>query len=205
MPSTISISQLNRQITIKKYVFAQNDSGGNIKLLVLSYNLFASVEPISNTYILEQLQLKYGEGYKIVIRYEPDRLLTPNDEITYNGYIHKIKGIRYDNEAQKRFVILNTSIGNTQSNTGEGSIYIPLNEYHYTATGGESYFQDDILKNWSGIILVFRDGVDYRVITTGTPTKKQALYNSTDGSFTFSTDIIPLSTGETIDVYKIDK
>lgn len=198
--ATTSIAKLNRPVTVKKYVFGQDDAGGNIKALTSSYDMLADVEMISNTYYLEQLQLKYGEAYRIKLRYEPSRILTPNDEIIYANNIHKIQGIRNDNEAAKRFVIITTSIGNSQSNT---QTVTTQKEYHYVATGGETDFQDDTLKSWSGIILFFRDKSQFRVIRTGTPNTQQVLYDAAAGSFEFNTSIIPMAPQETADVYLI--
>jgi SPP1 family predicted phage head-tail adaptor len=202
MPPKTTIAQLNRQITIKKYVFGQNDYGGDIKVLVGSYTVFASMEMISNSYVLEQMQLKYGEAWKVTIRYEPSRIITPNDEVEYNGNVHKIQGSpKYDTEAQKHFITFNTSTGNTQSNSSTMQIF--TKEFHYTATGGETSFQDDYLKNWTGLILLFRDKSQYRVIRSGLPSAQQGLYDSNAGTFMFNDSIIPFAAGETIDAYLI--
>lgn len=197
----ITIANLNRPITINKFVFGQDDRGGNIKLLVSSYALMANVEMISNSYVLESLQLKYGEGYRITVRFEPSRILTPNDEIVYNGNIHKIQSIRNQDEAGKRFVIVSTATGNTQSNAGDGSVYKPVREFHYTGLGGEYVVQDDVIKGWTGIILLFRDKRQYSVIRAGIPLINQALYNQNTGEFTFSDQIVPLAEDEPVDAY----
>lgn len=200
----ITIASLNQPITINKFVFAQDDSGGNVKMLVSSYSLMANVEMIGNSYVLESLQLKYGEGYSVIVRFEPSRILTPNDEIVYAGSIHKIQSIRNQDEAGKRFVIINTATGNTQSNTGEGSVYRPVKEFHYTGTGGEFTVQDESIKGWAGIILLFRDKRQYSVIRTGAPLVNQALYNQNTGEFTFSDQIVPLAEDEPVDAYLIN-
>lgn len=200
----ITIAQLNREITINKFVFGQDDAGGNIKILVASFNVMASIEPISNSYILEQQQLKYGEGYRITVRYEPSRLLTPNDEIIYNFQIHKIQSITNQLEALKRFLVINTSTGNSESNTGTGTVYQPVKEYHWNAEGDEYTVQADDVKGWVGIMLVFRDKLQYMVIRSGTPLVSQVLYDQNAGTFTFSTLIIPLAPGETVDAYLIN-
>lgn len=201
MAKETTIAQLDRQITINQFVFGQDESGGNVKALVSTFDIFASFEIISNSYLLQELQLKYGEGYKGVVRYEPSRILTPNDEIFYQNRVHKIQSIGYDNQAQKRFVIIIAKTSNSGSNSGSGVIVTTANEYHYIGIGEEYSFQDDILKGWVGRILVFRDKINFRVVRTGTPGKEQVLYNSVDGTFTFSNQILPLATGETVDAY----
>lgn len=199
----ITIAQLNREITINKFIYGQDDSGGNIKMLDSSYNIMADVQQISNNYVLEQLQIKYGEGYRITLRYEPSRLLTQNDEIVYGGNIHKIQAIRTQEEALKRFVIVNTSTGNSISNGSGEPVVEPLNEYHWVADGDEYTVQADEVRGWVGMILLFRDKVQFRVVRSGTITAIQALYDIDAGTFTFSNLIIPLAPGETVDAYHI--
>lgn len=200
MATTVNISDLNRPITIQKFVYGQDDSGGNIKALVTSYSLMADVQLISNYYALSQLQLKYGEAYRVKVRYEPSRLLTSNDEITYDGKILKIKGIVPESQAQKRFNIITASTGNTQSNM---AALTTSKEFHYTAAGGETGFQNDLLKAWQGIILFFRDKFQFRVIKTGLPNTQQVLYDDAAGTFTFNAATVPMETDETADVYLI--
>lgn len=199
----ITIAQLNRPITVNKYLFAQDDGGGNVKILTLTYELLADIQPISNYYTLEQLQIKYGEGYRITVRYEPSRLLTTNDEIVYAGYTHKVQGVRTQEEAMKRFMILTTAIGNSISNADGGSVVTPVHEYHWIADGDEYTVQADDVKNWTGMILLFRDKVQYHVIKSGTPAVNQVLYDSAAGTFTFSNLIIPLASGEPVDAYDV--
>lgn len=198
----ITIAQLNREVTINKYVFGQDDAGGNIKILVLSYSLMADIQQMNNNYILEQLQIKYGEGYRVTTRYEPSRLLTPNDEIVYAGRTHKIQGIRMQEEAMKRFNIITTSVSNDLSNPNTG-VFTMANEYHWLAAGDEYTVQANDVKNWAGIILLFRDKVQYHVIKSGTPAVNQALYDVNAGTFTFSNSIIPLASGEPVDAYDV--
>ena len=118
MPKSNHITSynLNRPIIINKYVFTQDDSGGNVKTLSDSYTLMADVKPISNSYLLQQMQVKYGEGYTITVRFEPSRLLTPNDEIVYKNGIHKIQSIKNQEEAGRRFVIITTETINNAIN-----------------------------------------------------------------------------------------
>lgn len=197
----ITIAQLNRPVTVNKYVFAQDNAGGVIKILTSTYELYADVQQISNNYTLEQLQLKYGEGFRITVRYEPSRLLTPNDEITYNSLVHKIQAIRLQQEAAKRFVIITTSTGNSESNASDEPFVAPVNEYHWVAEGDEYTVQADEVIGWQGIIILFRDGVQFRVIREGTPSAKQVLYNQILGTFSFSSSVIPLEAGEEVDAY----
>jgi hypothetical protein len=183
-------------------VLSQDDEGGNIKVLVSSYSLLAAIRMTSNTYVLEQLQMKYGEVFQVITRYEPSRTLTNNDEIVYGNQIFKIQSIALQDEAARRFNTITASVANSSANSGE-EIVTPTNEFHFTASGGETSVQSDSLIGWQGIIILFRDGVEYRVIRTGEPTMKQALYDSGTGTFTFNTGLVAMALNETLDAYLI--
>ncbi len=172
----INISQLNRQITINKFVFAQqldqsNEGyGGNIKALSLSYTMMAYFEPVSSSYTLEQFQVNYGELYKCIIRFEHVRTLLPNDEINYNGKVWKMQGAPViSDERGKRFLTFYAKTSNTQSNFSAPTQQLSM-EYHYIATGGErSFSMPQQYSGWPSIIVVFRDKRQYSVIRSGIP------------------------------------
>jgi len=56
--------------------------------------------------------------------------------------------------------------------------------FEYTGVGGDISFDNAVLVNKS-IISVFKDGIRYRVITSGTPGYQEVLYTPTLGKFTF--------------------
>lgn len=67
--------------------------------------------------------------------------------------------------------------------------------YEYTATGGETYFEDADLIGVE-ILDVNRDGVGYSpIITTGTPIAKEAKYTGASGRITFPS---PMEPGEEV-------
>lgn len=73
---------------------------------------------------------------------------------------------------------------------GDGS---NLHFLNYTATGGESSFQDDLL---IGVLVyeVSKDGIEFTKVTAfSDPTKKQYIHNSATGEITFP---IPMEAGE---------
>lgn len=61
----------------------------------------------------------------------------------------------------------------------------PVQTYYYNPTGGETSFTDASLIG-KNIIAVFKDGIEFNVITTGTPVGKEVFYNSATGYFEYS-------------------
>ncbi len=94
-----------------------------------------------------------------------------------------------------RFITFNhhISIGSAGSGgismTGQGQIF----RIEYTGTGGEVGFTDTQLIN-KRVLAVFKDGIEFsEIITSGSPTNKQALYNSSTGAISTA---IPLEPNE---------
>lgn len=195
-----AISELNRKIVINKYLFGVDNSGGNIKALTDTYDVWASVEQRSGSRTLDNLQIQYKEVYKVVKRYEASRILSPDDEIVYETKILNIGAVIEKEEGRKKFnEITAFSNGKTTSSSSD-VIYRVAKVVHYVATGGEVTFQDNDLKGYT-LIIVFRDGVQYSYIITGTPVGKQALYDSVEGTIEFSAAIGTMDLDEVVDVY----
>lgn len=194
------IATLNRRITINKYLFAQDASGGNLKALTDSYQVWASVEQKSGSRTLDNMQVQYKQAYKVIKRYEASRVLSHDDEIVYEDAILSIGAVIEKEEGRKRFnEIVAYSNGKTVSGSTE-IIYTVAQLVHYVADGDEFGFQDDRLKGYT-LIIVFRDGVQFSYIITGTPIGKQALYDSTEGTIYFAESIGAMDPDEVVDVY----
>ena len=65
--------------------------------------------------------------------------------------------------------------------------------YNYTGTGGETTFTDAAMIN-KDIVGAFKDGVQHKIILSGTPIGKEVKYTISTGSFQWGTDF---QTGET--------
>lgn len=102
----MTIAELNRKITFNQYGFSQNEYGDNVKALVNTFAIWAKVEPISNSRTLEQLQVTYGEAYKVTTRYEVSRPISSNNEIIYESKVLSIAGIREDTEGSKKYNVI---------------------------------------------------------------------------------------------------
>lgn len=194
------IGTLNRKITINKYLFGQDENGGNIKALAETFIVWANVEQRSGSRTLDNLQIQYKEVYKVVKRYEASRILSPDDEIVYETKILNIGAVIEKEEGRKKFNEITAFSNGKTLSSDTGTIYNVIKMVEYIATGGETGFQDDDLKGFE-IILVFRDGIQYSYITSGLPVRKQALYDATAGTIAFPAEIGALEPEEVVDVY----
>jgi len=193
------ISELDRRITIKTYVFGQTESGGVIKALSNSYSVWANVKQKSGSRSLDNNQISYQEVYEIKTRHEASRLKNLTDEIVYEGSILSIHEIKEDSEGKKKYNLIEAySTGSNISSSTDINTVVDM--VHYEATGGEFSLQDNKLKGKT-LLLVFRDGVEYYPITTGTASNKKTLYNAVAGTLEFDNNLLPLRTGEVVDVY----
>lgn len=77
-----------------------------------------------------------------------------------------------------------------------GTLPPVLQTLFYTATGGETSLYNDAWVD-GDMIEVTRNGIGLEIISTGTPTPSQVLYDPGSGTLTFSTDL-PFGSGEYI-------
>lgn len=193
------ISERNRKITIRRYLFAQNSDGYNIKQASLSWEMWASVEQLNGNRNLEQGQVQYQETYKIKKRHELSRPIYAQDEIIYESALFSIDSIKEDTEGKKKIDIITAH--STGSNVSASTdINTVVDMVHYVATGGEYGFQNDLLIG-KNLLLVYRDGVNYYPVTEGTPTAKETLYDAAAGSLDFSHILVAMQADEVTDVY----
>lgn len=88
-----------------------------------------------------------------------------------------------------RFITFRHNIFNGGTMSG---LVATISNYSYTATGSEGDTVTIASLSGKKILMVSKDGITQAgIITTGTPTGKQVLYNSGTGSFTFTTSFEP--------------
>src|SRR4249919_520249 len=102
------ISEFNRRVTIRKYAFAQDDGGGNVKSLTSSYPIWAKVEPTAGNKSLDNLQVAYTKTFKVKVRWEQSRILDHTDEIVYNDNLLVIQNITKEVEGRTNFLNIDT-------------------------------------------------------------------------------------------------
>lgn len=102
------ISEFNRRVTIRKYSFAQDDGGGNVKSLQTSYPIWAKVEPTAGNKTLDNAQIAYTKTFKLKVRWEQSRILDHTDEIVYNDNLLVIQNITKEVEGRTNFLNIDT-------------------------------------------------------------------------------------------------
>lgn len=86
--------------------------------------------------------------------------------------------------------------GAISGTTDPGTLPPVLQTLFYTATGGETTLFNDAWVD-GDMLEVLRNGIGLEIITTGTPTASQVLYNAGAGTITFTGDL-PLGANEYI-------
>ncbi len=102
------ISEFNRRVTVRKYSFAQDDAGGNIKTLASSYPIWAKVEPTAGNKTLDNEQVAYTKTFKVKVRWEQSRILDHTDEFLYNDNLLIIQSITKEAEGRTNFLNIDT-------------------------------------------------------------------------------------------------
>jgi SPP1 family predicted phage head-tail adaptor len=102
------IAEFNRRITINRYEFQQNSYGGNIAAPVLSWQLWAKVEPTAGNRSLDQAQINYSKTFRITVRAEVSRPLFNTDEVVYLGNVLIVNSITREAEGRVNFLIMDT-------------------------------------------------------------------------------------------------
>lgn len=107
------ISDLNRRIKVLKYSFGQDHAGGNIKTLLTSFDMWATVEPTNGNRSLDNLQITYLKSYRLTVRDEVSRPLYENDEIVYENNLFSIQSITRQKEGRSNY--LKIDVYNTET------------------------------------------------------------------------------------------
>lgn len=185
--------KLNRRVTIKRYVTDSNEFGGLEPVVSAYWSKWAYMEDRQGIQIDQYQQSMWTYDSVIVMRYEPERPTRSNDVIEYEGWNHKINSLSLKHEGGKFWEVIKVIKLDEQVNNeipvDTGAIQV----YNYTGIGEENSFIDiDLIgKNVFGC---YKDGLLFKMITSGTPVGKEVLYNDFTGEFTwgiqFETDEI---------------
>ena len=109
----ITASNLNRLVTLKSYTYSQGDAGGSTPVLAEQIdNVWASIEQKGGNMNFNQAQMMEDATYQVTIRYKPQ--VTTNWNIEYEGQVFKINKIVLDNEAYKRYMIIDCTVSVSQ-------------------------------------------------------------------------------------------
>lgn len=119
MNRPLNTSELNSMIRINKFLFGQDEFGGNIKSLTDYFYAWAKLEALSGSRLLDNLQINYTKAFKITTRYEASRPLIPTDEIVYDGFNYVIQSLTLLEEHRKNFNVIVAYTMGAPSNTGD--------------------------------------------------------------------------------------
>lgn len=178
--------KLNRRVTVKRYTTSQNEIGGLVAVLTGSWTKWADVFDRTGTMQKQYDQSQWSVDNIMVMRYEEDRALRSNDVLEYESENYRIDNIQIRQEGHKYWEYVQvTKIDediNSEAPMDTGNIKV----FNYTATGGEYEFIEPLLIGKS-VFNVFKDGVQYVIITTGPIDGKVCDYEDSTGTFTFGT------------------
>ena len=163
----------------ENWSYTQDAGGGNIKRLDSSFNLWALVEDANSSQFVAESKQQWTFELKITTRY--NFYIFPTTTIIWNNSRYSINSIT---QTDDRFVELRCS--KLQGNLAGGVLkpFTMAYVYNFTATGGELGFTNPSLIGKT-LLGVFKDGIAYKIITTGTPAPKEVKYTSTTGAFEF--------------------
>lgn len=195
MPDKYTIASLNRMITIQHIAIGKNDKGLPVKFISSQQTTYADFQQVSNDYTLQQMQVSFGEAWTAIVRYQPNRIIGSNDIIVYNNKNFVINGIVPVEEGGLQWVVIRCAINNKSNNY---EIMQPNREIHVKGNvpiGNRSYAY------YPGVIIVFREGIEYNVKRDGSASGKEINYDANTGTFTYPTDIDPLQDDEATNIY----
>lgn len=199
MPLTkYTIASLNRLITIRHINIGKNDKGVPLKLVASTQTTYAYFQQVSNNYTLQQAQVAFGELWEAIVRYEPNRIILPNDQILYNSQTFTINGIHRQDEGNLQWLNIRCTVNNKAGGTSGGEVMTGKKEIHVkgdVTIGGSEY------ANWAGSIIAFRDGAQFTVRRNGSAVDKEINYDASTGLFSFPVDLMPPQPYEPTDIY----
>ncbi len=186
------IGKLNRRITIRSWTSSKDDGGGPVAVQTGSYSIWAEVKPRTGQRFSDTDQMLWSYDYKVKFRYEASRVVGSNMTIDYDNKRLAINSIEFEDEGTRKYCIARcTTTDQSIDNSGNGAnVPFRANVYEYIGVGDESSFTVSTLKNKT-IILAHKDGVQYRVILSGTPVDKQVKYTASTGGFEWSDPFQP--------------
>ena len=169
--------------------YTSDGRGGETVSYSLLTQLYADVQSETDTRTLQELGFTVNDIYKVRTRFVN---ITNAAKILWNGNYYTIHKTS-DLGLRQRYleIICYTKQGASQTI----QINPAVNNLEYITVGGETSLTYNGIPSLIGktVLLVSIGGVETgAIITTGTPTGSQILFNSTTGTLTFSNDTLPL-------------
>ena len=173
--------KLNRRVTIKRFTTAKNSIGGLEAVQTGAWNKWAEVQERSGGSARDYQQDQWSYTHIIVLRFEKERPTRSNDVIYYENVPHKINSISIKTEGAKSWEFINATKIDENINSDAPMDTDTIKVLNFIAVDTVSNFEFDQLIGQT-IFGAFKDGVQYVVITTGSPVGKQVYFDNAGGS-----------------------
>lgn len=182
--------KLDSRVNINRYTTAKNEFGGLVAVLTGSWSKWAEVQDRTGSSAQNYQQTQWSYDNVIVMRYEIERPTRSNDVVEYESQFYKINSIQIKSEGFKMWELLQVTKIDESINSDAPMDTGNIKVYNYIAIGGEVDFTYNGLIGKS-VFGAFKDGIQYLVITSGTPVGKEVKYNASTGNFTWGTAFEP--------------
>ena len=176
--------KLNRRITIYRYTTVKNEFGGLVAVETGNWTKWAEARDRQGTPRNDYQQREWTYDQVFIMRYETERPTRSNDVINYENEFYKINSVQIRNEGNKEWEYIQAIKLDESINSDAPMDLNQIQVYNYLGTGGETTF------TYSGFIgrhvfNCFKDGVQFVIITSGSPVGKEVLVDSTTGELTW--------------------
>lgn len=185
------ISDLRSRVTIRRWTSAKIEGGGINTVLLYSYDMWANAEEQSGRVSHNQSQDQWNCDYVFKVRYEKSRPIRTDYTIDFDGKRYKIERIKREIEDKVDMYKIYCSTLSELALDDSFTNY-EMQVLNYTATGTDSEITITALINKT-VKLAFKDGIEFKVIRTGTPTGKEVKTTKATGVLLWS---IPFISGE---------
>ena len=176
--------KLNRRVTLKRYTTLKNEFGGLVPVITGEWSKWSEVRDRTGNSLNDYQQSQWSYTHIFVLRYEKERPTRSNDVIVYENENYKINYIQIRTEGHKSFEYIEATKLDENINSDAPMDTSTIQYVNYTAIGDEYVITDGNLIGKT-IFLVLKDGVGFELLTGGTPSGKQVVFNSTLGTLTF--------------------
>jgi head-tail adaptor len=178
------VYKLNRRITIFRYTTVRNEFGGLVAVETGNWTKWAEARDRQGTPRNDYQQREWTYDQVFIMRYETERPTRSNDVINYENEFYKINSVQIRNEGNKEWEYIQAIKLDESINSDAPMDLNQIQVYNYLGIGGETTF------TYNGFIgrhvfNCFKDGIQFVIITSGSPVGKEVLVDSTTGELTW--------------------
>jgi len=181
------VYKLDRRIEIKRYSTVKNEFGGLVSVQTGAWYKWAEARDRNGLEDNTKQQSQWQYNQIFIMRYESERPTRSNDVIYYENEPYKIISVQIRREGYKSWEYIESAKIDENINSDAPMDTANIKVLNYTATEQTATFTNTILVGKS-IFGAFKDGVQYVIITSGTPVNKQILFDDSTGEMTWSVE-----------------